>query len=157
MYTMKTKLLLFALLVLSLYSCTSMLKVELLNKKKTIRIWEKAKKKESINYEMEETKNCVKIRLRDKRYSFLDETSMFDNKGKQVKYTCKSYCDSCFKGFVSTLLANRIYRWTKLTDSTYITSYDNKLLLSIHEYDYSYEIVKFSFTKAEYKELIRKR
>lgn len=106
---------------------------------------------------MEDSPNCIKIKLRDKGYPFCDATYTFNDKGKQLKYFEQIYCDSCYKDYISKMLSNRIYRWVKLNDSTYITSYDNKILLNIHEYNYSYEVVRFSLTREEYKNLIGKK
>lgn len=157
MNAMKPKWAIITLLLLGLFSCTSMLKLEVPNKKKVIKTCNRIIKKSKVNCILKVEEKRVTFLVRDNSLPYFDQFIEFNDKQKQTKTTLISPNDSLFSILLKDEIKTPVFRWTKLNDSTYLSSYDNRRILHIHEYNNSYEEVIFSFTRKEYKNLISKK
>jgi len=125
------------------------------NKKEALKNAKKQQKTSKEHQVIEDKDRIVNVLTRDSSLQKLDVIYEFDDKDNQIKYTVKSYCDSCAKKYLKNELESKSYKWKRLNDSTYISNFYLKWMLHIHPSEFSYEIVKHNFSRKERREMIK--
>jgi hypothetical protein len=65
-------------------------------------------------------------------------------------------CDSCLRKFLNPVLATNRYRWVRINDSLYVSSFAKKRLLAVAVKDpfYSYIITRTHWNREEYGKMV---
>ncbi|QEC44180.1 hypothetical protein [Pseudobacter ginsenosidimutans] len=76
---------------------------------------------------VEEKDTEIIFRLREDSVQPVNFRYEFDSKGKCFAFSTLAHCRECVESALKTTLANNKFGWTKLNDSTWISSYRHSL------------------------------
>lgn len=80
----------------------------------------------------------------------------FDKDGRCHSEKVKASCSDCIQQYLQNALAQKKYGWKKINENQYVSAYKHKLMieLSVNETDFSFYILRASWTKKLYKILL---
>ena len=136
-FIIKTIIILF--IIVGVTSCT-----HFYTKNEVIKREKRNQKKKNIHSFIEDEGRILKVLVRDSNLQKLDEIYEFYEDGTQLRYSLIAYCDSCFQINLLHLLKGNGYNWKKINDSTYVSKNKFNRLLNIHNFKFSYDIIKQS-------------
>jgi hypothetical protein len=85
-------------------------------------------------------------------------TYTFDNNGYCKAEYINASCDSCYQKYLKNVLSQKTrFRWRELNANQYVSKYSAKLLLEVtpEAKAYSYRILRTSWTRKQYKLLMK--
>jgi hypothetical protein len=111
------------------------------------------KKNKSLGATLEQTDSTIHMSVPGPASQPADFFYSFDKTGKCVSQKTVTYCDSCFRKFLQALLQQEKYKWKKINENQYISSYSESLLIELpaEEKQYWFLLMKVSWTKELYK------
>ena len=127
------------------------------SKKKVKQLLENQRDKNTVgNIQLEETGSAIHYLVRGPGVLPGDFIYTFDTRGKCIAETATLNCDSCFQKFLQNALARKEYRWKKLNDHAYVSTYYKKLMLEISSLDtpHSFIIRRMKWSREDYKTLL---
>ena len=66
-------------------------------------------------------------------------------------------CDSCYQKFITKVLSDKYYRWTKIDSSTYFARFPYRIILNTRvDKQFAFEIRRSDIAGEEYRKTIRK-
>ncbi len=80
----------------------------------------------------------------------------FDKNGKCQSEETRASCDSCYKKYLQAALDRKKYKWKKINENQYISSYSEKRMIEAppEVNDYSFMILRTGWTKKLYHLLL---
>jgi hypothetical protein len=113
--------------------------------------------KEKLKTSISETDSTILFLIRDTSVQNYDLTLYYDNTGKCFKELHKFTCDSCLNKTLNKSLNHKRYKWVKVSDTEYLSSFSKKRFLKKSTApDYSFTVERFGMPKQEYKDLLKK-
>ncbi len=111
------------------------------------------KKNKSLGATLEQTDSTIHLSVPGPASQPADFYYNFDKSGNCVSQKTITYCDSCFSKFLQPLLQQEKYKWKKINENQYISSYSEGLLIELpaEENQYWFLLMKLSWTKELYK------
>ncbi len=101
---------------------------------------------------IEETDTTITFILRDPKVQNLDILLHFDPSGKCNCETTKLSCDSCFQKYLGSILGARSYKWTRVSNNTYLSGLSYQLILTtLQNTPNTFAIERSNMTRAAYK------
>jgi hypothetical protein len=81
----------------------------------------------------------------------------FDKKGKCQSEEIIASCDSCYKKYLQAALDQKKYKWKKINENQYISSYSKKKMIELppEKNDFSYTILRTEWSKKLYRLLLQ--
>jgi hypothetical protein len=112
---------------------------------------------EKVKTSITETDSTIVFLVRDTSVQNLDIILHYDNAGRCFKEYKKLTCDSCLNKILTQTLNYKRYKWSRVSDTEYISKFSRKVLLTKNTgAHYSFTIHRFAMSKQEYKDLLKK-
>ena len=125
-----------------------------LTKKQAIK-YAKSITKKGGSYALENNKLVLKIFISDSSYQKLNLVYEYNKIGLQTNFTSYSFCDSCNKKYIAEVLNIKGYNWSKLNNTTYLSNYKSRTILTTDKPNFIYSLTRHNLNKVAYKNLLK--
>lgn len=112
----------------------------------------KIAKNDTLTIVMNDNDSTIVYSYQDKEAQPVDFIYGFNKAGKCWFEKVTAGCDSCFRKYLSALLAQKKYEWKKINENQYISRYADQLMIELpgNDKDYSFTILHTEWNREVY-------
>jgi hypothetical protein len=109
-------------------------------------------KNDSLNATIKETASSIILTIKGQGALPADFIYHFDKKGKCNSEKVMTNCDSCYNKYFQATLDRKEYRWRKINENQYISSFAAKMMIELppDSKDFSFTILRTDWSKQMY-------